>query len=71
MNVKTRQANRRGWPISILVLTYLAVSFPVFGQEQKMPAASDLKAHGVTQDQIDSLADIMRQSVEQEEIGTR
>jgi CubicO group peptidase (beta-lactamase class C family) len=69
MNVKTRQANRQGWPISILVLTYLAVSFPVFGQEQKMPAASDLKAHGVTQDQIDSLADIMRQSVEQEEIA--
>ena len=69
MNVKTRQANRRGWPSSILVLTYLAVSFPVFGQEQKMPAASDLKAHGVTQDQIDSLADIMRQSVEQEEIA--
>lgn len=30
-----------------------------------MPVAKDLQSHGVTQDQADSLDDIMRQSVEQ------
>jgi len=35
----------------------------------KMPAATDLHTHGVTQDQIESLAEIMRQAVEQEQIA--
>ena len=35
----------------------------------KMPAATDLHSHGVTQDQIESLAEIMRQAVEQEQIA--
>lgn len=69
MNVTTRQANRRRWLISIPVLTYLAVSLPVFGQEQRIPAATDLHSHGVTQNQIESLAETMRQAVEHEEIA--
>ena len=39
------------------------------GEEVKMPAATDLHAHGVTQDQIESLAEILRQAVEQEQIA--
>jgi len=38
-------------------------------EEARMPAATDLHAHGVTQNQIDSLADIMLQAVEKEEIA--
>ncbi|HEC04403.1 MAG TPA: hypothetical protein ENI81_12790, partial [Phycisphaerales bacterium] len=38
-------------------------------EEERMPAATDLQSHGVTQNQIDSLADIMRQAVEKEEIA--
>ena len=35
----------------------------------KMPAATDLHSHGVTQDQIESLAEIMRQAVQQGQIA--
>ncbi len=35
----------------------------------KMPAATDLQSHGVTNDQIDSLSEIMRQAVQQERIA--
>ena len=35
----------------------------------KMPAATNLHSHGVTQDQIESLAEIMRQAVQQEQIA--
>ena len=59
-------AQTRIW---IPLLAYLAVSLPVFGQDVKMPAAMDLRSHGVTQDQIESLADVMRQAVEQEQIA--
>ena len=38
-------------------------------EETKMPAATDLHAHGVTQDQIESLAETLRQAVEQEQIA--
>ena len=34
-----------------------------------MPAATDLHSHGVTQDQIESLAEVMRQAVQQEQIA--
>ena len=34
-----------------------------------MPAATDLQSHGVTQNQIDSLAEMMRQAVQQEQIA--
>ncbi len=34
-----------------------------------MPVAADLQSHGVTQKQIDSLAEIMNQAVEQEQIA--
>ena len=34
-----------------------------------MPAVTDLQSHGVTQDQIDSLAEIMHQAVQQEQIA--
>ena len=34
-----------------------------------MPAATDLQSHGVTQNQIDSLAEIMRQAAQQEQIA--
>lgn len=57
----TRQAKRRGWRISILALTCLTVSLPVLGQEQKVPAATDLRSHGVTQDQIESFSETLRQ----------
>lgn len=57
--------SRRRWCSWIPFLVYLTVSLPVFGQEVKMPVAKDLQSHGVTQDQTDSLDDIMRQSVEQ------
>ena len=65
MNVTTRRISRRRWCSWIPLLVCLAVSLPVFGQEVKMPVATDLQSHGVTQDQIDSLSDIMRQAVEQ------
>jgi len=45
------------------------VSLPVFGEEVKMPAATDLHSHGVTQDQIESLSEIMHQAVQQELIA--
>ena len=35
----------------------------------KMPDTTDLHSHGVTQDHIDSLSDIMRQAVQQEQIA--
>ena len=38
-------------------------------EELKMPAAGDLHSHGVTQDQIESLAETMRQAVQQERIA--
>jgi haloalkane dehalogenase len=34
-----------------------------------VPAATDLRSHGVTQDQIESLSEILRQAVEQEKIA--
>jgi len=45
------------------------VSLSVSGQEAKLPAATDLRSHGVTQDQIDSLPEIPLQAVEQELIA--
>ena len=41
------------------LLAYLAVSLPVFGAEAPLPVATDLSSHGVTQDQLDGLAEIM------------
>jgi CubicO group peptidase (beta-lactamase class C family) len=38
-------------------------------EEAKMPTATDLHSHGVTQDHIESLAEIMRQAVQQEQIA--
>jgi CubicO group peptidase (beta-lactamase class C family) len=38
-------------------------------EEVKMPAAMDLHSHGVTQDQIESLSEIMHQAVQQELIA--
>lgn len=38
-------------------------------EEVKMPAATDLHSHGVTQHQLESLAQIMRQAVQQEQIA--
>ena len=52
-----------------ILLANLAVSLPVFGQEAKLPAAADLHSHGVTQDQIESLSEIMHQAVQQEQIA--
>ena len=69
MNVTTRRVSRRRWRIWIPLLAYLAVSLPVFGQEVKMPAATDLHSHGVTQDQIESLAETLHQAVQQELIA--
>ena len=51
------------------LFAYLAVSLPVFGQTVKMPVATDLRSHGVTQEQLKSLSEIMRQAVEQEQIA--
>ena len=51
------------------VIACLAVSWPVLGAEAPLPFAKDLHSHGVTQDQIESLAGIMRQAVEQEQIA--
>ena len=47
----------------------IVLSLPVFGQPAKLPAATNLKSHGVTQKQLDSLSEIMRQAVEQEQIA--
>jgi CubicO group peptidase (beta-lactamase class C family) len=47
----------------------IVLSLPVFGQPAKLPAATNLKSHGVTQKQLDSLSAIMRQAVEQEQIA--
>ncbi len=69
MNVTTRRVRRRRWRILPPLLAYLAVSLPVFGEEVKMPAATDLHSHGVTQDQIESLSEIMNQAVQQEQIA--
>ncbi len=54
---------------SLKVIACLAVSWPVLGAEAPLPFAKDLHTHGVTQDQIESLAEIMRQAVEQEQIA--
>ena len=40
-----------------------------FGQEGKLPVATDLHSHGVTQNQIESLAKTLRQAVQQERIA--
>ena len=50
-------------------LACLVLSLPVSGQETKLPAAMDLASHGVTQDQIELLAETMRQAVQQEQIA--
>ena len=39
------------------------------GEEANIPVATDLHSHGVTQDQLESLAEIMRQAVQQEQIA--
>jgi len=42
------------------------------GQEGALPVATDLHAHGLNQQQLDSLADIMQQSVDQQlSLGVR
>ena len=46
------------------VLANLAVSLSVSGQEVKLPTATDLHSHGVTQDQIDSHSRMLRKTVE-------
>jgi CubicO group peptidase (beta-lactamase class C family) len=51
------------------VIACLAVSWPALGAEAPLPFAKDLQSHGVTQGQLESLADIMRQAVEQEQIA--
>lgn len=51
------------------VLACLALSWPVLGAEAPLPFAKDLHSHGVTQDQIESLAAMMRQAAEQELIA--
>jgi len=51
------------------VIACLAVSWPVLGAETPLPFAKDLHSHGVTQDQLEALGDIMRQAVEQEQIA--
>ena len=38
-------------------------------EEVKMPAATDQHSHGVTQDQLGSLSEIMRQAVQQERVA--
>ena len=50
-------------------LACLVLSLPVSGQETKLPVAMDLASHGVTQDQIELLAETMRQAVQQEQIA--
>ena len=37
-------------------------------EEVKMPAATDLHSHGVTQDQLESLSEIMLQAIQQGKI---
>ena len=69
MNVITRRGSGRRWHSWIPLLMCLTVSLPVFGQVVKMPVATDLQSHGVTQDQIESLSDTMRQAVEQGQIA--
>jgi CubicO group peptidase (beta-lactamase class C family) len=51
------------------VIACLAVSWPVLGAETPLPVAENLGSHGVTQDQLESLSDIMRQAVEQGQIA--
>lgn len=68
-NLTISRASRRRWRICTSLLAYLAVSLPAFGEAVKIPAATDLRPHGVTQNQIDSLAEVMRQAVEKEEIA--
>jgi CubicO group peptidase (beta-lactamase class C family) len=69
MNVTTRRVSRRRWRMCTALLAYLAVSLPVFGQEVNLPVAKNLSSHGVTQDQIESLAEIMDQAVQQKQIA--
>ena len=61
--------NNRRKQIWIPLLLYLTVSLPVFGAETPLPVAENLSSHGVTQDQLESLSDIMRQAVEQGQIA--
>jgi CubicO group peptidase (beta-lactamase class C family) len=60
--------NNRRKQIWIPLLLYLTVSLPVFGAETPLPVAENLSSHGVTQDQLESLSDIMRQAIEQGKI---
>jgi len=53
----------------ISLLACLAVSSPVSGQELSLSAATDLHAHGVTQDQLESLTGVIRKAVEQKQIA--
>ena len=55
--------------LGIVFLACLLLSLPVSGQEAKLPAAMDLASHGVTQDQIELLAETMRQAVHQEQLA--
>lgn len=55
--------------ICFSILVCLAVNISVFGQEKRMHVARDIQSHGVTQKQIDSLANIMRQAVKQGQIA--
>ncbi|MDA7905728.1 beta-lactamase family protein, partial [Mariniblastus sp.] len=45
------------------------MSLPIFGQEQKIPAAKDLHSHGVKPNQIESLYSILSQAVREQQIA--
>jgi CubicO group peptidase (beta-lactamase class C family) len=51
------------------LLLLVMMQNPALGAEVSLPVATDLHAHGVTQAQIESLSEIMRQAVQQERIA--
>ena len=64
MNVTTRRDSRRRWRVCTALLACLAVSLPVLAQEVKIPNATDLQSHGVTQAELNGLDAIMLEGIE-------
>lgn len=51
------------------LLSYSLVGTPAYAAETDLPIAEDVRSHGVTQNELEALSDIIREGVEQNRIA--
>ena len=69
MNLTTSRGSGRQCRTWLPLLACLAVSLPAFAQGVSLPAATDLRSHGVTPDQIESLSRILNRAVQKKQVA--